>query len=211
MTMRPGLLLASCLLAGAACSPFSPDLGDSPFRCGTEDPVCPDGYSCEPRAGTPNGVCVVSSGSLVDGGPDGGGNGADAGPFVCNDDSALEPNDTTANATTTMIPDSSETFTLASLAICPDTDIDVYRFRIDVQGKNVVVEARETVRSRGDLVVEILNGSGVPVVTGDYTDNSTIRATLNNAATGTYFAQVRAAAAGTENNYNRIFIETSGP
>ena len=44
-----------------ACSPYDPDLGSTPFLCGTVDPACPDGYACQDD-GTGKMVCVTTSG-----------------------------------------------------------------------------------------------------------------------------------------------------
>ena len=35
--------LAAC--AFLACGPYDPDLGEEPFRCGTDEPRCPEGYA----------------------------------------------------------------------------------------------------------------------------------------------------------------------
>ncbi len=205
------LLACAAALAAAACSPYDPELGDTPFRCGTSDPVCPDGYACDTTAGGPTGVCVRDGEVVPDAGPDAG-QQADAGPLVCNNDMAIEPNNDIGSATTTPIPDQSEEYTLVGLAICPAGDVDVFRFRVDVTGKNITATASETVRSRGEIVVEILNGTGVPIATGEYNGaNTAVTAVLNNAAIGTYFVQVRGLDTATQNNYNRIFIQTTGP
>jgi hypothetical protein len=33
-------------LALAACSPYEPSLPPTPFLCATDEPRCPDGYTC---------------------------------------------------------------------------------------------------------------------------------------------------------------------
>jgi hypothetical protein len=158
---------------------------------------------------SPTGVCVESGGDAPDN-PDGGGDEADAGPFVCNNDMALEPNDDIGSATQTGIPDSQNTFNLATLAICPTTDVDVYRLRADVTGQNIAV-ALQTNRGVGELALELLNGTGVVIATGTYTDDSNMTVALNNAPVGTYFVQVRAAQAGTQNNYTSFSITLAAP
>jgi hypothetical protein len=203
--------LCALALAATACSPFDPELGDSPFRCGTSEPRCPEGYACEEDQGS-TGVCVREGDTvdpMADSGPAG---NADAGPLVCNNDSAIEPNNAINAATTTPIPDQATEYTLVGLAICPAGDVDVFRLRVDVNGKNITATASETVRSRGELVVEILNGTGVPIATGNYDAGGTaVTAVVNNAPTGTYFVQIRGVDGATQNNYNRIFIQTTGP
>src|SRR5262245_3003164 len=33
------------LFTGVSCDPYDPDLGERPFRCGPEEPRCPEGYT----------------------------------------------------------------------------------------------------------------------------------------------------------------------
>ena len=207
--MRLTLTIASALaLFAVACSPYDPDLGDTPFRCGTEEPLCPDGYVCVDSSESPTGICQEEgSAPRPDAGDDP--SGADAGPFACNDDSSIEPNDQTSSAHVTPIPDSQLQYALATLAICPGGDVDVYRLRVDVAAMNIVAKVT-TNRSQGDLVLEILNASGVPVATGSYTSGTVLDAALNNAATGVWYVQVRGADASVQNNY-RLDLELTGP
>jgi len=212
-TRKPILftVLLAVAAAATACSPYGPDFGDeAPFRCGTEAPLCPEDYECITDGNdSPTGVCVATDGDAPDN-PDGGPDQADAGPFVCNNDMALEPNDDIGSATPTGIPDSQTTFSLATLAICPTADVDVYRLRADVTGQNIAV-ALQTNRDIGDLALELLNGTGVVIATGTYTDAANMTVTLNNAPVGTYFVQVRASAVGTQNNYTAFNIMVTGP
>jgi hypothetical protein len=57
----------------SACSPYSPDLGGTPYLCSSVEPQCPDGYTCQ-AIGTQN-VCVDMNGSIHDSGMQG-----DSGP-----------------------------------------------------------------------------------------------------------------------------------
>jgi len=170
----------------AACSPYDPNLGPTPFRCGMSDPKCPDGYACNAQN-----VCEESGSS---GSPDAGGN------FQCADDHTIEPDNTTSEATPTPIPDANTCVSLVGLAICPDTDLDVFRFRIDdVNTKNV--EARvHTDLSIGALQLKVLNSAGAVIGNGQPVDASTVTIQLQHLAAGTYFVQV-SSAAGVENNY----------
>ena len=45
------------LVALGACTPYDPDLGNTPFFCGATDPKCPDGYTCQ-MSGAGSGVCT---------------------------------------------------------------------------------------------------------------------------------------------------------
>lgn len=44
-TVWTAVLAAAAMLA--ACTPFEPSLPSTPFRCGSADPQCPDGYVCK--------------------------------------------------------------------------------------------------------------------------------------------------------------------
>ncbi|CAN5720994.1 hypothetical protein BH11MYX2_BH11MYX2_27760 [soil metagenome] len=72
---------AFLIAALAACSPYSPDLGNAPYICADTDPRCPDGYACQ-TIGAQN-VCVDSSGvgPGQDSGPHGEAGGSCAAPF----------------------------------------------------------------------------------------------------------------------------------
>lgn len=208
MNTLPRILPVAVAALLCACSPYSPNLGDRPFRCGTDEPRCPDGYECVEVTPTDN-FCERNAAT---GGADAGIDGAvlaDARPFQCNDDSEIEPNDTTTQATTTPIPAISDSYSLVGLAICPDTDLDLFRFGVDVTGKNVQVDITYT-SQQGQLVLNILNSVGTPIATGNQQTAALLRAELANAPAGTYFVSVGAAGPGIENNYN-IDITTSGP
>jgi len=183
-------LSALPLLGLLACNPYNPDLGDHPFKCGTDDPKCPDGYSCDPdtnfceRGGTSAPDAAISDGE----------------PFVCNDDHTIEPNDMISNATTTPIPDAKDCVEYVSLAICPDTDKDLYRFRVDTTGKNMKTIVNTNVGA-GQLTLRVLNGSGNAIGSGLPIDTAHIEIVINNLATGNYYVEV-AAPPGVQNNYN---------
>lgn len=206
------LVLASSLggLLLAACSPFNPDLGSEPFKCGTSSPECPEGYTCD-RSDRPEGVCRADDGSGADAGPDAMST-ADAGPFSCADDSGIEPNENTGQATVTPVSSSSTEYSLVGLSICQSGDVDVFRFTIDESGKNISVAVTlHFPRSQGDLVVEILNQQGVVIATGNYdATNRIVTANVPNAPAEAFYAQVRGVDASAQNNYN-IDIVTTGP
>jgi len=197
--MRARLTLLVSLVALAACSPYDPDLGETPFRCGTDDPKCPDGYSCVDSTQSPTGLCVRDgSGELPDAGDNP--NPADAAPFVCNNDSMVEPNDDLAHAWTTPIP-TQTMYALATLAICPAGDVDIYRLGVADAVTNNLKATVTTSKSQGELILEILNGTGVASATGTYTNDTTLEVVLNNAPTGTWHVQVRGADGTVQNNY----------
>jgi hypothetical protein len=109
-TMR--LTILACL-AGVlvGCNAYDPNLPAVPFRCGSEEPVCPSGYRCE------GGDCVED----ID--------GPDAPPPVfdarCSD--LAEPNDMLNMATLTPVYADLEMIVLESASLCPATDRDYFR------------------------------------------------------------------------------------
>ena len=52
--MRFAIFASLLITAGlyAACSPYSPNLGATPFLCGSGTPQCPDGYKCMSGSGS---------------------------------------------------------------------------------------------------------------------------------------------------------------
>jgi hypothetical protein len=199
------LCTAAAATAIAACNPYDPSFPAEPFRCGTDEPECPDGYVCDERSPSDK-VCVLEgNGPDVDGGGEG-----DA-PFFCLDDSQIEPNDTINTATVVPIPDLGDSYQLQGLAICPDIDLDVFRFRIAVTGKNATVDVAYDA-SRGQLQLDILNSGGQSIREGtaDPGNPDLLTAAVSNLPAGIYYAQLQPATTGIENNYG-ITITTTGP
>jgi hypothetical protein len=200
---------ALVFLAAAACSPYSPDLGNSPFFCnGSGAPLCPDGYSCQsPQGGSgsgSDGLCIKTGGMLP----------VDANPIGnCADDSALEPNDTKDTAWATPVDTSKKTFPLTNLAICPMGDKDNYSIVVSTTGENIEVLV-EFDTAGAALQGAILNTSGTAVANAMMVQGSPghLRAYLANAPVGVYYAQVFGPADGsvTTNNYN-MTINITGP
>lgn len=206
--MRFAIVLTATLFGATApgCNPYDPSLPDVPFRCGTEEPRCPDSYTCVEHSASQQ-LCEREN---ADNAPDAGVGPDGSSSFVCNDDSEIERNDSISDPTITPIPTLDDKYELAGLAICPDTDIDVFRFSIDQTGKNVRVEITFNA-GNGELLLDVLNSTGVSIRSGSPVtgDAGLVRAEVANLPAGTYYAQVRAPA-GTENNYG-IFIQTTGP
>jgi len=197
--MRLSLLLLSTGLL-AAC--YSPDLGDTPFRCGTDDPKCPDGYTCHVYSPSEQ-ICERGSG-----GADANG-GSDGSNLNCNDDSSIEPNDTTANAWVSPIPSTMSSVSLVQLAICPSTDKDLFRFGVEVNGKNMKATVTTDVAS-GPLLLQVLNGAGATIANGTATSQTQIVVAVNNLAIGSYYVSVAANGEGVENNYTIDIVTCDG-
>lgn len=204
---------ASLALAGslAACSPYSPDLGNVPFRCGS-NMECPDGYDCQMVSAS--NVCVAKGGSPIDSG--GSGSGAS---FDCTKDSVLEGashNNTIQTASSTPVGCCAQgqrsMITYSNLAICPDGDTDLYRVDIDTANKNIkatVTYDAASIMGGAPLDVAILNNSGATSVNGQPNGENTVTASLPNAATASAPYYVRVQGPATGENYYSLTIEVN--
>jgi hypothetical protein len=191
----------------AACSPYDPDLGESPFKCRTlasaddKDPRCPDGYTCQT---TTSGDYCLSEGGTVP---------IDANNLNCADDSSLEPNDMIAQAFQTPVATTKNTLTFAGLAICPAGDKDNYSVTITMANQNLEVLI-EYDPSGADLQGSILNSGGTPIANASPVTGmaGVRRAYTPNLPTGVYYASVFGPSAGglTTNNY-KMTINVTGP
>ena len=192
----PVLAAAAAL---AACNSYNPDLGAVPFRCGTDEPRCPLGYTCVSYSADEE-LCEKTGGG-EEGDADAGSQPDGGGDFTCADDGELEPNNNTGEATNTLIPSQHDTYKLVSLSICPDTDTDVFRFEVDVSGKNLRADLSYQA-ARGQLTLEVLEDGGTVIRSAEPVSGMSdlIRAEVPNMPQGTYFVQVRAPAS-IENNY----------
>jgi hypothetical protein len=127
----------------------------------------------------------------------------DAPEFLCANDSSLEPNNDPQSAFITPVDNPTPSYSLVGLAICPQGDVDHFRFGISINGTNVETTVTG-VAGRTPLAVAVLNASGTPIATGTPVAGTphVIRIVLaNQLAVGTYFLQVRAPD-NSENNYN---------
>lgn len=206
--MRALLFIA---FAAAACSPYSPDLGYSPFFCGSGTPQCPDGYTCMGAGsgvGGGSGTCISTNGKMPDGG---------MGSGMCADDSAVEgpaKNDTISTAYA--LPDLSTRpncqQSYSALAICPMGDKDNYSFILNTNGKTI--QADLTYDSWGAaLQGAIANQGGTPIKTLAPTGTTNmISAAATNLPSGQYFIEVFGpATAPGINNYKLTITMTPCP
>jgi len=204
LTLLAGASLAALAVTGG-CNSYDPDLGAVPFRCGTDEPRCPLGYTCVSYSGDEE-LCEKTGGADT---PDGGSQPDAGGGFTCADDGELEPNNGIEEPTDTLIPDVHDTYKLVSLSICPDTDVDVFLFEVDVAGKNLRADLTY-MSARGQLLLDVLNEAATSIRSGEAVPGmpDLVRAEVPNMPQGTYYVQVRAPA-GIENNYT-IEITLSG-
>jgi hypothetical protein len=138
------------VVLASACGSYSPSLGSAPFACGSGangDPMCPDGYICVMN-GSATPVC--SNGGEVPDAPAG----------ACQNDSALEPNNTYQTAHIFgSVPNGD--FKLAGLAICPAGDVDTYAFTTaegQTMGAALTYDPNQAV-----LIVNLLNSTGAVI------------------------------------------------
>jgi len=182
------LLLSASL---TACGAYAPDLGGAPFLCGTDEPRCPEGYSCQDD-GTSRMVCFSNSGGVVDSAPVG---------FQCADDSILEgsgKNDTIQTAYATPVATQRKDISFAGLAICPEGDKDTYTVNITTANSNL--EAVATTESGQPVSVSILGSGGATLNNGTSSGPNSLRAYVANLPVATYYVQTYAAA-NVKNNY----------
>lgn len=202
--MRTLVLTSMLAAATSACTPYSPDLGAAPFKCGPleQSPRCPDGYTCIPQSGSnaPE-VCIQNGGD---------GTIPDSGSSTCADDRTLEPNDTTATAWITPV-DGTKMFPLSSLAICPAGDKDTYSVMMMTANENLEMLV-EYEQGGADLQGAILNSGGIAIANATVTTANTKRAYTPNLPVGIYYIQVTGPASGTltTNNY-KLNINVTGP
>src|SRR4029078_4406820 len=112
-------LLPALLLR--ACDPYDPALGDTPFRCGTDEPRCPEGYLAVDI--TPVRCECQRASSMVDAGPD----------SLCD----VDPNESTDSPGTASEIDPVSVMPsrdITGLAICPRGDQDFFSLLIMRQG-----------------------------------------------------------------------------
>jgi hypothetical protein len=162
MSIRPAVpsFLAAVAIAAVAgaCNPYDPELGAHPFKCGTSEPRCPDGYACVEHAAG-EAFCEVPRVDPL--APDA---AADAPPLTCSLD-RTEPNQSTATA-----------FVLGNaitrdLTLCPSGDVDYFSFttdtanlRVTVTSDGVLVKSGESPPGKRDTTeLRIL-----PIAAGDY-------------------------------------------
>jgi hypothetical protein len=189
--LRNASLTFLALAAFAACNPYDPDLGGRPFKCGTSEPRCPEGYACV-TSGTSS---VCEQAGAADARPNG-----DASHVMCGTDTSLEPNDDLAHALQTPVRNTQATYSLAKLAICPSTDLDMYGFNTTAVGQNVKITLTYD-PSQGLLNMKLLTKQGLPAGVDGVPSGNTIIAATNRLSVDQWYVQV-SAGTGVQNNYS---------
>jgi hypothetical protein len=187
----------------AACTPFDPNLGTTPFLCGPQNPPCPSGFTCEDQDGQ-----MVCAGGKTSG------SGSDAGGFKCADNGQFDPGPTIASAFQTPVGSGRAAITYGPVALCPGGSVQTYG--VDITEEGQTLNATITYQADGDpLNVLLLNSSGATVATGTASSNpDTMTASVPAEPVGAAFVQVIGPAtpgsADGENNY-LLGISVAGP
>lgn len=187
--MRLQLVCFALTAAAAACSPYSPDLGDVPYLCGVDEPQCPEGYTCQESGGK---MLCLSPGGMIP---------VDAPPvtFNCADDGQLNnpPNGNDMLENAYVLPSNLPTITLGPLSICPEGDLDHYMVQVPAMGN---LEAVATWESGPPIAVRILGNGGATLNNGVGNGERSTRAFVANLPAGAYFVRV-SADPSVKNNY----------
>jgi len=175
--MRRALLVFFWALV--ACNPYDPNLGEIPFLCGTDPPRCPEGYLAIVLTGT---RCECQRNDIA----------VDPNQYECSDDPQESPtNDSLGTATETGVDGSGTNPQARSFnaAVCPASDIDLYRVTAPTGGSIVQVSLTFDVM-RSPPAVELLNSDGATLSTGESTVVGTITIAKSVDGGGTYFVKV---------------------
>lgn len=194
-----GLILLSLALALPSlggCDAYSPDLGEEPFRCGTSEPRCPEGYG-PVQDGF---LCLCERGAST--------TGPDSATQACADDSAFtrDPggNETIDTAADSPVGRGASTWSQPGMSICPAEDVDV--FSLLVSENNTVIDVSiQFSAETGKLDLAILNTPGTQLATGTEQVGG-MGVSYTATVPGTYYAKI-SAAEGLPNDY-AIMIQT---
>jgi hypothetical protein len=178
-TATPILLACGLGASLAACSPYDPDLGLTPYLCAAEEPRCPDNYACM-EGNDGSAVCVAAGGSVPDAGPD----AADS--FQCAMDGVLESNNVIDEAFLTDVGIGAPMRVFGPLSICPMGDKD--HFQINVMTGNRGIEVITRWESGAPVSCALLNSAGVSIANGAPQGTNAIRACVANLAISQYYA-----------------------
>jgi len=203
--MRSFIFFAASLASLSACSPYSPDLGGSPYRCAAEEPRCPEDFTCQ-GDGTGVEICVGANGPGPDAAPSG---------FMCADDSVLEgagKNETINTAYATPVASQRKDISFAGVAICPEGDRDTFLVNIvaansDLEATTSWLAASGTASTGQPISVNILNSGGTSIANSTSAGELSQKAFAANLPIGQFYVQVYAAATA-KNNY-RVEIKVT--
>jgi hypothetical protein len=171
-------LACSAGAALAACSPYNPDFGATPYLCAAEEPRCPTDYSCVDSGG--NEICVASGVTIVDAGPD------SPSGFQCANDGMLEKNDAIDTSYQTDVGLGAPRRVFGPLSICPEGDKDHYQINIMIANKGIEVITQWD--SGQPISCALLNSAGTAIANGMPKGQNSIRACATNLPISQYYA-----------------------
>jgi hypothetical protein len=195
---------------GAVVAVFSVGCGQ-PTNQGSLGAHCYPNGTCDVTLSCNGGVCIRADAAVAIDAPadaaiDAPADAAIDAPFPCNNDSAFEPNGTIQTAFQTPVAATQLSVVYASLAICPTTDVDVFKVNTTVTTQNL--ETLITYGTGDPLDASILNSGGVPIANAAANGANSLRAYVANLPVGSYY--VRVATTAGENNY-QLTINVTGP
>ena len=194
-TRRPGLAAAFIATAAAAaafgaCTPYDPNLGQTPYLCADQEPRCPDHYECMEAGARP--VCVLAGSLVPDAGID-----APSG-FQCAMDGMLEPNDSLSTAYQTDVGTGAPPRAFGPLSLCPEGDKDHYQINITTANRGI--EVITSWDSGTPVSCSILNGAGTSIANGIAMGANSVRACATNLPPGIFYA-IAFSPKSLQNNY----------
>lgn len=188
-TVSVGVVGIAAAAAGfASCSPYNPDLGNSPYLCAAAEPRCPDDYTCTDD-GAGREVCLAAGGIAPDAGSSAG--------FQCAPDGPLEPNNALNEAYMTDVG-AVPMRTYGPISICPEGDKDHYQIMLTSPNQGLEVITKWDTGM--PVAVSILNAAGTSIGNGTAMGEKALRACTPNLPVGRYYAAAFSPS-GTKNNY----------
>lgn len=189
----------------AACSPYSPDLGKTPFLCGMSDPKCPEGYTCQ-TLGMQE-VCVKNGATPPDGpNPN----------SMCADDSLVETsngpnNDSIPTAYQTPVATTRKDLDFTDLAICPSGDKDYYGVQLTATQNIDVTVIYDTWGAVLQGEIDTSVGTRIGVLSPVMGVDRTLHGYVANLASDQYYVLVQgpmSTTGETRNNYELKIVVT---
>jgi hypothetical protein len=173
-------ILAAAVVA-AACDPFSPELSDTPYRCASVEPKCPDGYEAV-EVGQPN-LCECHKTGAAPG-------MADAGPSDMCSDNGTEPNDLFTNARNTPIGTGAMTAEFPNQSICTALDVDTFKINCS-QAMQKITATLQFNPAVGQLSLRIVDQNGERIDPGTpMMQGNSLVTSAKMPTTGRYYVQV---------------------
>jgi hypothetical protein len=186
-------------IAATACSPYSPNLGQTPFLCGSADPKCPDGYTCE-SIGMDQ-VCVKNGTTAPDARDPNG---------MCTNDSQYETQNGANNDTIQTATVLQDKISDLMAAICPSGDKDYYMVQFTGTETLDVTLIYDLWGGVPQGEIDNAGGSRIGLLTPMMGADRTLHGAVNGLTAGMYyvFVQGPSGPGETRNNYELKVVVT---